>query len=146
MNHTRTLIIACGNPLRGDDGLGPALVDRLSSLQRSDIETDVDYQLNIEDAVTIAAYKRVLFVDASVTAPSPFLLQPLAPSSEITFTSHSVTPGAILAICQDHFHHRPEAWVMGIRGFRFELGEGLSIDARTNLDDAFAGVIEWIQR
>jgi len=146
MNPARKLIIACGNPLRGDDGLGPALIDRLSWLDRSDIETDVDYQLNIEDAVTVAAHERILFVDASVTAPSPFLLKPLAPSSEIAFTSHRVTPGTVLAICHDHFDHRPEAWVMAIRGFHFELGEGLSVDALGNLEEAFIGVIEWLER
>ncbi|TWU34268.1 hydrogenase maturation protease [Novipirellula artificiosorum] len=146
MNHLPSLIMGCGNPERGDDGLGPALIDRLARLHRSDIETDADYQLNIEDAAALVGRQRVLFVDASVSAPEPFLLEPLEPTSEIAFTSHSVTPGAVLALCQDHFHHSPEAWVMGIRGYRFEMGDGLTSAAQANLDAAFAHVIELLDR
>ncbi|WP_419194851.1 hydrogenase maturation protease [Novipirellula herctigrandis] len=134
--------MACGNPERGDDGLGPALIERLANLNRSDFETDADYQLNIEDAASLANYERVLFIDASISAPPPFNLESLAPTTEIAFTSHSVSPGAVLAICHDHFHHVPEAWVLGIRGYQFDLGQGLSSDARVNLDAAFARVIE----
>jgi hydrogenase maturation protease len=137
MSRPRSLVLGCGNPERGDDGLGPALIERIAQLDRPDVETDADYQLNIEDAATLAGCERVLFVDASLTAPAPFGLERLAPSAEIAFTSHSVSPGAILAICHDHFHHAPEAWVMGIRGDRFEFGAGLSPVARANLDAAF---------
>jgi len=71
----KTLVIGVGNAGRQDDGLGPALVERLAGVkppERVIVQTPdgaVDafwaYQLNIEDAAAVREYDRVVFVDAS---------------------------------------------------------------------------------
>ena len=101
---------------------------------------DADYQLNIEDAATLADYGRVLFVDASVNAPEPFECKRISAAPEVTFTTHSVSAESVLAISEDHFGARPEAWVLGIRGYEFEMKEGLTPQAQKNLEDALAFV------
>ena len=53
-----------GNPARGDDGLGPALIERLDALALEGVTTDSDYQLTIEDAALVAEHDVVVFVDA----------------------------------------------------------------------------------
>jgi len=80
----KTLLVGVGNPGRRDDGLGPALIERLAGSRpperaitdlapslfsaegRGTVEAFWTYQLNIEDAATIGEYDRVIFADAAV--------------------------------------------------------------------------------
>lgn len=136
----RILLLGYGNPGRQDDGLGPALAERIEALGLPDVTVDADYQLNIEDAADAAQHEIVLFVDASKAAPPPWTIRRISPASTITFTSHTVSPESILAICEDHFSARPEGWVLEIRGYEFEMLEGLTRKAQDHLEDALAFV------
>jgi hydrogenase maturation protease len=133
-----TLILGWGNPGRLDDGLGPAFVEAVSKIAPPGVALDSAYQLTMEDAAEVARYARVVFVDADRCGPAPFTLRPLAPSTDGgSFSTHSVAPGAVLALCRDLFHAAPEAWLLGIRGYEFDrFGEGLSARARDNLNRA----------
>ena len=63
-----------------------------------------------------------------------FTLTPVEPSGEISFTTHSVSPGALLALARDHFQSRAEGWILAIHGQDFDgFGEGLSSTAQANL-------------
>jgi len=133
---TGTLVLAWGNPGRRDDGLGPAFAAALAERATPGVVVETDYQLQVEDAETLARHDRVLFVDADRAAEEPFQVRRLEPEpGGVGFTSHSVSPGRLLALGRDLFGARPEAWLMGIRGYEFdEFGEGLSPRARTNLE------------
>jgi hydrogenase maturation protease len=133
-----TLVLAWGNPGRLDDGLGPAFAERATGWLLRDVVVQSDYQLQVEDAHEAALYQRVVFVDADRTGPEPFRFERLRPlESGIGFSTHSVSPGAVLALARDLFGAEPEAWLVGIRGYTFdEFGERLSDRARANLDAA----------
>ncbi len=141
----RIFVLGYGNPGRRDDGLGPELARRIEELALDGVETDADYQLNIEDAATLASHDIIVFADASKNAPESFIFERLEPAAEVAFTSHSVSPGSVLAICEEHFQARPKAWVLGIRGYEFEFKEGLSPQARDNLEQALAFVLHNIR-
>jgi hydrogenase maturation protease len=133
----RTLILGWGNPGRGDDGLGPEFVRLIARSQIPTVVVDTDYQLQVEDAAEIAGFQRVVFVDADRLGAEPFWLERLHPDGTPSFSTHSVAPGAILALARDLFQVEPEAWILGIRGYQFdEFGERLSDRARSNLDRA----------
>jgi hydrogenase maturation protease len=129
-------VLGYGNPGRQDDGLGPKAAERIESLGLPFVTTDAAFQLNIEDAEAISRFDSVIFVDASLSTPGPFLFERIYPSDEVTFTSHSVSPGSVMKLAADHFGHVPEAYLMGIRGYSFEFEEGLTDLARANLDVA----------
>jgi hydrogenase maturation protease len=129
-------VLGYGNPGRQDDGLGPKAAERVESLGLPSVTTDAAFQLAIEDAEAISGHDIVVFVDASLSAPAPFLFERVYPADEVTFTSHSVSPGSIMKLCADHFGPAPQAWVMGIRGYSFEFEEGLTDAARRNLEEA----------
>ena len=129
-------VLGYGNPGRQDDGLGPMAAETVGLLGLASVTVDAAYQLNIEDADAISGHDTVVFVDASVSAPEPFSFERLTPVDEITFTSHSVSPGSILKLCADHFGPAPEAYVMAIRGYSFEFEGGLTEAAQRNLDAA----------
>lgn len=139
---TGTLILGWGNPGRKDDGLGPAFVEEIGRCGLPGVHVDSDYQLQIENAAEVARHARVLFVDADRSGAEPFGCRKLAPSSEgLGFSSHSVSPGALLALTRELFDAEPEAWLLGIRGYAFDdFAEGLSPGARENLARALGFV------
>ena len=134
----RTLLLGWGNPGRLDDGLGPALAEAVDDCTLPGLTVGTGYQLQVEDAAELASYDRVIFVDADRSGAEPFWVRQIEPTDEgVGFSSHSVTPGALLSIARDLFDARPEAWLVGVRGYDFdEFGEGLSPRARRNLEHA----------
>ena len=130
-----TLILGWGNPGRLDDGLGPAFIDAIAAALPPDVAASSDYQLTIEDAADVAGHQRVLFVDADRVGSGPFRLERVLPSRlSPSFSTHSVSPGAVLSLSLDLFQAEPEAWLLGIRGYAFDaFGERLTDRARANL-------------
>jgi len=141
----RVLVIGIGNPGRTDDGLGPALVARLAGLALPGVDTDANYQLNIEDAEAVSRYETVVFVDASVEAAPPYEFTELRPTAEIAMTTHELRPGAVLALCEELYGRRPRARTLAIRGYAWELREGLSAKAEANLAAALDFLVEWLR-
>ncbi len=50
----RVLVIGFGNPAREDDGIGPAVADRLEESGIDGVVVDADYQLTVENAADVA--------------------------------------------------------------------------------------------
>jgi len=133
-----------GNPARGDDGLGPALVERLDLLALEGVETRVDYQLCVEDAMDIGLFERVIFVDASIDAAAPYSHYAL-PEAEAptTLDTHSVSPAALIRLARSLFGATTKASILAIRGYAFEpFSESLSAAAVHNLNAAFSYLTE----
>ncbi len=133
------LILAVGNPSRGDDALGPLFLERLAELRgqcdkNDDIELLTDFQLQIEHAVDLEGRALALFVDASVSCPPPFQFTRLQPARDTSYTSHALSPAAVLHVYQQiNRVPPPPAFQLAIRGEYFELGEPLSVPAEANL-------------
>jgi hydrogenase maturation protease len=129
----RILVLGYGNPGRQDDGLGPAVAAGIDRLGWPNITAYDNYQLNIEDALEVAEHDIVWFVDAAKVGPSPYNVRNLSASSTIEFTSHIVRPEAILAIARQYYGKSPQAFLLAIRGYRFEFVEQLTAGAVDNL-------------
>lgn len=141
---TRVLVLGWGNPSRGDDALGPELVRRLEALARERAGWRehgflADFQLHPEHALDLADRDLVLFVDASTAAAAPFCLSRLAPVRDRSFTTHAMSPSAVLAVYGDMFAREPpHAYLLAIRGETFELGEPMSTAAERHLEAALS--------
>jgi hydrogenase maturation protease len=144
LNSASILIIGIGNPSRGDDALGPMLIDRLEALHLADVELLTDFQLQVEFALDLQGRQRVIFVDASFDAAPPFTFAPVVAAEDASFTSHALSPSAVLHAYQKLIGTPPPAYVLAIRGEAFELGEGLSAQAAANLDVAFNVRDQWL--
>ena len=77
-----TLVIAVGNPERGDDALGPLLAERLAALGMPGVEVLTDFQLQIEHTVDLARRAEVILVDASASGPAPFTWRTVEPAAD----------------------------------------------------------------
>ena len=141
------LVFAWGNASRGDDGLGPALFELLEQ-ERADgrlagVDLLTDYQLQVEHALDLQGRERVLFVDASVSARAPYELCPVRPECDASYTTHAMSPGAVLAVYEQiNRQLPPPAYLLSIRGYEFGLGKELSSRAHANLEQAFSLVNE----
>lgn len=135
------LIIGIGNPSRGDDALGPLLIESLQDLARPDVELLTDFQLQVEFALDLEGRREVIFVDASVAVPAPFAFTAAVAEADHSYSSHALSPGAVLHAYRNLFGDPPPSWVLAIRGHAFELGEGLSADAAANLAAARAWLL-----
>ena len=132
------LVLAWGNPSRGDDALGPELAARLEAAGAA-AEILTDFQLQPEHATDLDARALVLFVDASASCPAPFSFARVAAARDASFTSHAMSPAALLAAYEAVFARAPPpAYALAIRGERFELGEPIGEGARRGLDAATA--------
>lgn len=144
MEDKSILVYGFGNPGRQDDGLGPAIIDRLDTEKIPGVVTDCNYQLNIEDASYVAENDIVVFVDASVNADEPFSFSRIEPSAEITFTTHSMSPQSVLALCAELYDKKLDAYVLGIRGYEWDFEVGLTSRAESNLNEAYAFLVNWL--
>ncbi|HOO72173.1 MAG TPA: hydrogenase maturation protease [Spirochaetota bacterium] len=133
----RVVIYGYGNPGRQDDGLGPALAEKIGTDQIPGVLTESNYQLNIEDAALIAEADCVIFVDASLTGEEGFFFDEIEPADGITFTTHAISPQSVLALCEELFGKKVRAYILGIKGYGWDFAEGLTPEAEKNFDDAY---------
>lgn len=132
------LVFGYGNPSRGDDALGPLLLDFLEQhVDLSGIELLSDFQLQIEYALDMQHRELVLFADASVACVDSFDFAELKAAKDITYTTHAMSPAAVLQVYQSILGQSPPpCFLLGIQGLSFELGDGLSDEAAGNLREA----------
>ncbi len=135
------LVIGIDNPSRGDDALGPLLLERVQAQRMPDVECLGDFQLQVEFALDLIGRERVVFVDATVRGDDPFTFEPVAPAHDASATTHALSPAAVLdTYVKLTGLPPPVAHVLAIRGYGFELGAPLSAAASTNLELAVAAL------
>jgi hydrogenase maturation protease len=142
----RILVLAWGNPGRRDDGLGPALARLVADRAPPGVQVESDYQLQIEHAYAVASHDVVVFVDAAIRGPEPFHLAPLEPARDVAFTTHALSPAAVLSLARDCFGATPRAFLFAVRGHDFSgFGEGLGAPAARNLAAAADFLDAWLR-
>lgn len=131
------LVLAIGNPSRGDDAIGPVLAARIEALGLPDVEVITDFQLAPEHALDLEGRERVIFVDAGKGTLDPYELRRVEPKADFSYTSHAMSPEAVLATyARVTGTPPPESWVLCVRGESFELGEPLSAAAAERMEVA----------
>jgi hydrogenase maturation protease len=141
------LVFGWGNLSRGDDALGPLLIQclRTKIADSAAVEFLDDYQLQIEHALDLVGRSRVLFVDASRSCCAPFEVTRLHAARDASAATHALSPQALLQVFRDLQRHAPPPCaLLAIRGERFALGEAPSARAMEHLDAALQWVRAWL--
>ena len=138
----RVLIYGYGNHGRQDDALENEMVkkiqDWIDEHKLKCMETDSNYQLNIEDAEKISEWPIVVFVDASKEDILEYKFGNIEPSdNQVEFTMHAVSPAYVLHLSEKLFNKKPETYILGIKGYEWDFKEGLSDNAKLNLEQEF---------
>jgi hydrogenase maturation protease len=158
----RHLLIGIGNPLRGDDGVGPALLEQLArelgSWRTACAELKSVHQLTPELALAVAGVRRVLFLDAC-SAPctvEPWierldeLLEGLTESSALVSVAsnlggHHLAPITLLALAQTLYGWQGEGALLRVPAFAFPHGSSFSAPLRRTLPQARELLQGWLQ-
>lgn len=140
------LVIGVGNRDRGDDAIGPLLLERLRDDLRVDtrarqVELLDAYQLQPEHALELRGRRHSIIVDAAASGAPPFTVIRVTPDPALDITTHSLSPAGLAAVYQRLFGLAPTLTALAVRGDGFELGEPPSILATQNL----AAALDWLR-
>lgn len=165
LKYPPVLFYGIGNVGRQDDGLGIRFIESLEALidetsrtggvspekqeRLQSISLRSNYQLNVEDALDIAKFETVVFVDATaeeLPASTPFQWRSVEPSSDIAFSTHAMSMESILALTEQFYHKKPRAFLLAIPGFQWDIDDQLSPSAQTRLDLALKEIRPCLQK
>jgi hydrogenase maturation protease len=139
----RTLVIGYGNPLRGDDGLGWRIVDRLAKMVAGE-KTKIlaVHQLTPELAEPISASDLVIFVDASYQGePGSWRCEAIAPNGEVSNAlAHYFTPVGLLGYADALFRARPRSLLISVAALSFDCSDQLS----SNIEAVIPDIVQYI--
>ncbi len=120
-----TLVLGYGNPLRGDDGVGWVVAERLQGVVG--ITAVPLHQLLPEHADLMQTAVSVIFVDATVEGePGVVRVRPVAPDRHGLAASHQMSPRVLLALVAELYGRCPPAHLITITGQDFGYNETLS--------------------
>ncbi|MGA3016474.1 MAG: hydrogenase maturation protease [Bryobacteraceae bacterium] len=141
-----TLILAYGNRLRGDDGMGPEAGERLRSIIHDPgVEIRTMQQLTPELMEPISRAARVIFIDACEGGvPGEISERAVQPSAEGTRFTHHATAEALLAGACALYGRAAEATMLTVAGGEFSLSSGLSPAVERSLDGVVAATLRWL--
>lgn len=135
----RVAVLGWGNVTRGDDALGPALMERVERAAWAHVRGVEDFQLQIEHALDLDGCDLALFVDAGQGTAAPFVFAETQPRAGLSHSSHGLAPEAVLDVfARVRGRAPPPAFVLCVRGERFEVEEGLSPQAAERLEAAWS--------
>jgi hydrogenase maturation protease len=111
-----TLLIGFGNVLRGDDGVGVRVAERLGGEDLgAGVRVEAAHQLLPEHMEALREADRVVFVDAAEdVAPGEIVVSALAPADAAAVTFHHLTPAVLLASCAALYGRAPDAVMVRI--------------------------------
>jgi hydrogenase maturation protease len=129
------LVIGYGNPLCGDDGIGPYVVEQMT-LDNDETHLDVEYlslrQLTPELAEPISRAQAVIFVDVSAEERiGEVNCRELIPSAELPQLTpgaytHHVNAAVLLENARILYGSCAKAYLYTIGGENFKLGDSFS--------------------
>ncbi len=108
------LVLAVGNPSRGDDAFGPLLAQQLQTwlaTQTADVQQAIelvtDQQLMVEHALDLQGREQVLFIDAAAQHDAPVALQTVSKTATASAPSGRPRERATEQGAAPHEHRVP---------------------------------------
>jgi len=148
----KTVIVGIGNPLRGDDGLGPALIERLTQPLRAKaglkgkVKTVCIDAGNSPESYTGKIVKEnpdtVLLVDAVHLNLPPGQYRILLPEEILKsgFTTHDISPRMFIEYLKTQT--RANIYMLGVQPENVSLGEKMSGSIKRTLEEMAKLIME----
>jgi hydrogenase maturation protease len=138
---TRCLILACGNTLRSDDGVGPWLASWAESqfAEEPAIRVIARQQWTPDLAEDLAQCESVVFIDCAIDMRAGAVrIVNVAPSpSQGGLPTHHTNAAELLALCQELYTSLPRtALLLTIGAGSIEMGEAFSPAVSASLAEA----------
>jgi hydrogenase maturation protease len=149
LSTARCLILACGNTLRGDDGIGPWLAEwaeeRFSG--QSDVRVISRQQWTPELAEEIAGAESVLFVDCSVESAAGTVktinVEPANPEEGLA--THHIGAPQLLQLAKELYGSLPRtSLLLTVGAGSIELSEEFSAEVTASQPEACRQIEEFV--
>ena len=139
----RVLVACVGNPLRGDDGFGPAVADALDDLPDGVrlVETGIGGVALLQELM--AGWDGLILVDATDRGATPgmvFALEPHVAEAVHVPDVHLADPDRVLSIAKALDWLPARVLLVGCQPGGVELGHGLSPPVRRAVPVAIAEI------
>lgn len=155
------LVIGYGNPLRSDDGVGPAVAERLAADPRlRDAEIRAEHQLTPEVAIDASRVALLVLVDADDSVPAgEVVVRELGAASGTSGAlaptgrdaqggqplTHFVDPASLLALAAELWGAVPRTVVVGIGPLSLGLGDELTPEVAAAVPRAVEAVVAVVE-
>jgi len=147
----RCLILACGNTLREDDGVGPFLAQWAEERWRGDPRVRVlcDHQWTPEMVEEVAQAQSVIFMDCATSCePGGLRVIPVEPTADMTkLATHHLDADELLALSKQLYGTMPRSsLLLTVGAASLELREGFSDAVAAALPEAKRLLEDSVQR
>jgi hydrogenase maturation protease len=140
---TKYLILAWGNPGRGDDAAGLVIAESLEGCVGGNVEIRCFHQLGPELSEDVAAVDHVIFIDAHEQPAWPDLVvQEVDPAASYTPDSHSSGPEELLGLAKALYRRQPRGTLVATRAYDTTFGAPLTEEAQGLVARARAAVLD----
>ena len=122
----KTVIVGIGNPLRGDDGFGPALIQRLRGKVRAACIDAGNAPENYLGPIAREDPDTILLVDVADMGLEPGQCRVLEPKEILKcgLTTHDLSSRMLIEFLQGQT--RAHIFMLGVQPQQVSLGEGMS--------------------
>jgi hydrogenase maturation protease len=153
MHGRRCLILGLGNPLRGDDGVGPRVVAELLRRGLPDGVAAVDGGTGGLDLLhLLEGWEHAIIVDAAELGRKPGEFLRFTPEeahlvgSLVSLSSHTAGLADALALARALGQTLPDIVIYGVQPERMDWQEGLSPAVEAALPQMITAILEEIMR
>ena len=144
-----SLVVGYGNPLRGDDGIGWVIAERLADDPRmAGVEVVACHQLTPELALDVSRVDLVVLVDARSGPPAGTVAVERvdAAGANGTTWSHHISPASLVALARELYGRAAKVRVVSVEAGSLDVGENLSPLVQAAADRAVDAIAELVLR
>ncbi|MBV9080858.1 MAG: hydrogenase maturation protease, partial [Elusimicrobia bacterium] len=141
----RTLVVGYGNPLRSDDGVGPAVALRVASRRLPRVKIKIVQQLNLELVDEMKDFDQVILVDACLDGPPVALRKVAATLQAAMASSHHCGPEMLLSLAAALYERPPAVYACAIREESFFIGRALTPAVRGRAREAAEMIVRFLK-
>jgi hydrogenase maturation protease len=149
----QVLVLGLGNPLRGDDGIGPRVIEALNRCGLPEGVTALDAGTGGLDLLhVLEGWKRAIIVDAADVGREPGQFVRFTPDearfvgSEDATSLHNVGLAEVLALAAALGQPLPELVIFGVQPEKIDWGEGLSPAVEAALPALVEAVLDQVNK
>ncbi|MCK5201195.1 MAG: hydrogenase maturation protease [Spirochaetales bacterium] len=150
-NKKETLILGVGNPLRRDDGIGPAVIQLLEKKRSSyEIPSNVELIDGGTDGLGLIEYlkdyKKVIIIDAVESGVAPGTIKVFTPEEAVlninsdSLSTHGFGIAELIKLAKE-LDINPKLVIVGVQPGDVSYGEGLSDILSLKMEEAAKVVV-----
>lgn len=138
-------IIGIGNPLRGDDGIGHWVIEKVEEWKLPGVFTIAYHQLQTELIEQWLQFDAIVIIDAALNCNQVLLEKISADNYTGSGSSHHMNPELLASLAKKLFQQDLAITICKIEVENFELGAPLSATAIKNGELALQLIRSWVE-